>query len=135
MDGVDDVVDGLGGAELIEAPGGDLGAVLGRALELLGLPSLALCALVVGLVAVVVVRLNEGIKAQAPRAAEDGPLWQWAWRILPAVEGAALGLLIAALGAVSYPAGALLGVIGGAFAVPLWHLIRARLPGLLGSSR
>ena len=87
------------------------------------------------LVAGVVVRLNEDVKQRAPRPDVDGWAWQWLWRALPALEGALLGLLVAALGMMSPSAGALLGIIGGVWAVPLWHLLRAYLPGLLKGGR
>jgi hypothetical protein len=108
---------------------------LDAALSTLGLPGMELSALVVFGVAALVVRLNQDLKMMAPRGEKDTLAWQALWTALPFVEGALFGLLAATLGKVSYPAGAVLGLIGGGFAVPLWHLLRARMPRLFGGGR
>jgi hypothetical protein len=107
-------------------------AWLDAALATLGLPAAESSMLVVFCVAAVVVRLNQDLKLMARRGQKDTLAWQMLWRALPFAQGALLGLLPAALGAVGYLQGVVLGLVGGGFAVPLWHVLRARMPGLFG---
>lgn len=121
------------GAPVDVAPlGGSWWAWAARALEALGLPPVEVSGALVLAVAVLVMGLNGLLKTEAikknKRPAVDGWSWQWLWRLLPALEGLVLGGLFALLGTAPWAACLILGLVGGVFAVPIWHILRRFLP-------
>lgn len=124
-------------------PAPEAAQLANRLLLAVGLPAwetslgvLLACALVAfGVTQAIKTRTDAQGRRGTDAQGQDLRRWQWAWRVVPTLAGVLTGQLFAALGTAHWAACLILGLLGGLFAVQLFHGLKGLVPGLSNLER